>query len=77
MAIHLSSRDKYRVMETMAGISLVARRQQLARANGDCGVDGVNSIAEDRDEPIQPVPQSAVAFSLACWNSSDGGLDLD
>ena len=77
MAVRLGSRDEHRVMEAMADVSLVTKGQQPARANGDCGVDKVNSVAEGRDEPIEPILQSADARLLARWNSLDGRLHLD
>jgi hypothetical protein len=77
MAVSLRSRDEHRVMEAMADMSLVTKGQQPARANGDCGVGRVNSIAEGGEEAIEPILQSADARLLASGNSPDGGLDLD
>ena len=75
--MHLSCRDEHRIMEAMADMSLITKGQQLARANGDCGVDKVNSIAEGGEEAIEPILQSADARLLASGNSPDGRLDLD
>jgi hypothetical protein len=77
MAIHLSGRDKHRVMEAVAGKSGIAMVKELARANGDRNVERVNSVAEGGDEAIEPVSQSADARLLARGNSSDGRLNLD
>ena len=77
MTMHLSRRDEHRVMEAMADMSLVTKGQQPARANGDCGVGRVNSIAEGGEEAIEPILQSADARLLARGNSSDGHFDLD
>ena len=44
MTMCLSGRDEHRVMKAMAGKPGMAKRQEPARANGDCGVDGVNSV---------------------------------
>jgi hypothetical protein len=51
--------------------------QDHTRANGDCGVDRVNSITEGGEEVIEPVSQSADARLLARGNSFDGRLNLD
>jgi hypothetical protein len=77
MAVRLGSRDEHRVMETMADMSLVAKGQQPARANGDCGVGGVNSIAEGGEKAVQPVLESLDARQLAPRNSFDCRFDLD
>jgi hypothetical protein len=74
MAVRLGSRDEHRVMEAMADMSLVTKGQQPARANGDCGVGGMNSIAEGGEEAIEPSLQSADARLLASGNSPDGRL---
>jgi hypothetical protein len=55
----------------------MAKRQEPARANGDCGVDKVNSVAEGGDEAVKPISQSADARLLARGDSSDGCLNLD
>jgi hypothetical protein len=55
----------------------MAMGKEPARANGDCGVDRVNSVAEGRDEAIEPISQSADARRLARGNSFDGRLNLD
>ena len=46
MAVHLSGPDEHRVMKAMAGKPGIAMGKEPARANGDCGVDRVNSVAE-------------------------------
>lgn len=56
MAIRLGSRDEHRVMKAMADMSLVTKGQLLARANGDCDVDGMNSVAEGGAEAVEPAP---------------------
>jgi hypothetical protein len=75
--MRLSGRDEHRVMKAMAGKPGMAMGKEPARANGDCGVDGVNSVAEGGKEAIEPVSQSSDARLLAGGNSSDGRLDLD
>ena len=75
--MRLSGRDEHRVMKAMAGKPDMAMRKEPARANGDCSVDKVNSVAEGGDEAIEPVSQSADARLLARGNSSDGRLNLD
>ncbi|MGC2785231.1 MAG: hypothetical protein WA397_15655 [Roseiarcus sp.] len=77
MTMHLSRRDEHRVMEAMADMSLVTKGQQPARANGDCGVGGVNSIPEGGEKAVEPAPESIDARQLARRNSSDGHFDLD
>jgi hypothetical protein len=77
MAVRLGSRDEHRVMKAMADMSLVTKGQQPARAHGDCGVGGVNSIAEGGEKAVEPVPESVDARRLARRNSSDGHFDLD
>ena len=56
MAIQLSGRDKHRVMEAVSGKPNMAMGKEPARANGDGGVDKVNSVAKGGDEAIKPVP---------------------
>ena len=56
MAVHLSGPDEQRVMKAMAGKSGMAMGKEPARANGDRGVDWVNSVAEGGEEAIEPVP---------------------
>jgi hypothetical protein len=77
MAVRLSGRHEHRVMKAMAGKPGMAKRQEPARANGDCGVDKVNSVAEGGDEAFEPISQSADARLLARGNSDDGRLNLD
>jgi hypothetical protein len=64
MAMHLSGRDKHRVMEAVSGKPNMAMGKEPARANGDCSVDKVNSVTEGRDEPIEPISQSGDARRL-------------
>ena len=52
MTIRPSRRNEHWVMETMAGKPFVAEGQQPARANGDRGVDGVNSVAESGEKAV-------------------------
>ena len=75
--MRLSGRDEHRVMKAMAGKPGMAMGKEPARANGDCGVDKVNSVTEGGDEAIEPVSQSADARLLARGNSSDDYLNLD
>ena len=75
--MRLSGRDEHHVMKAMAGKPGMAMGKEPTRANGDCDVDRVNSIAEGGEEAIEPIPQSADARLLARGNSSDGRLDLD
>ena len=73
----LRRRSKNRVMKAITGEPDMAMGKEPSCANGDCGVDKVNSVAEGRDEAIEPISQSADARLLARRNSFDGGLDLD
>lgn len=59
MTMGLRRRDKHHVMKAITGVPGTAMRQELARANGDCGVDKVNSVTERRDEAVEPISQSA------------------
>jgi hypothetical protein len=77
MTMRLSGRCEHRVMKAMAGEADIAMGKELACANGDCGVDKVNSVTECRDEAIEPISQGADAQLLARRNSPDGRLDLD
>jgi hypothetical protein len=77
MTMHLSCRDKHHVMKAITGVPGMAMGKKLTRPNGDCGVDKVNSVTERRDEPVEPISQSADMRLLARRNSSDGRLDLD
>jgi hypothetical protein len=77
MAVRLSGRDEHRVMKAMAGKPGMAMRQEPARANGDFGVDKVNSVAEGGNEAFEPVSQGGDARLLARGNSADGRLNLD
>jgi hypothetical protein len=77
MTMRLSRRDEHHVMKAITGVPGMAMAKKLTRPNGDCGVDKVNSVAEGRDEPIEPISHSADARLLARRNSFDGRLDLD
>jgi hypothetical protein len=77
MAIQLSGRDEHRVMEAVSGKSGMAKGKELARANGNCGVDRVYSVAEGEDEAVEPISQSVDTRLLARGNSSDCRLNLD
>jgi hypothetical protein len=77
MATQLSGRDEHGVMEAVSGKSGMAKGKEPARANGNCGVDRVYSVAEAGDETVEPISQSADARLLARGNSSDGRLNLD
>jgi poly(3-hydroxybutyrate) depolymerase len=46
MAVQLSGPEEHRVMKAMAGKPGMAMGKEPTGANGDCGVDRVNSIAE-------------------------------
>jgi hypothetical protein len=54
--MRLSGRGKHCVMKAIAGKPGMAMGKEPARANGDCGVDRMNSIAEGGKEAIEPVP---------------------
>jgi hypothetical protein len=77
MTMHLSRRDEHHVMKAITRVPGTAMGKELTCANGDCGVDKVNSIAEGGEEAIEPILQSADARLLARRNSPDGRLDLD
>ena len=53
--MHLSRRDGHHVMKAITGKPGMAMGKELTRANGDCGVDKVNSIAEGGEEAIEPI----------------------
>jgi hypothetical protein len=55
MTMRLSGRDEHHVMKAITGEPGMAMGKEPTRANGDCGVDKVNSVAEGRDEAIEPV----------------------
>ncbi len=73
----LRGRGEQRVVETMAGKTGLAMRQEPARAKGDVDVDRMDSIAEGRDETVEPLVQGAGAFGLADAGSLNGGFELD
>ena len=75
--MRLSGRDEHHVMKAITGEPGVAMGKEPTRANGDCGVDKVNSVAEGRGKTIEPISQSADTRLLARRNSFDGRLDLD
>ena len=75
--MRLSGRDEHRVMKAMAGKPNLAMRKKPARANGDCGVERVNSVAKGGDEAVKPISQSADARLLARGNPSDRRFNLD
>jgi hypothetical protein len=50
MIMRLSGRYERRVMKAMAGKPFMAMGKEPARANGDRGVDKVNSVAEGGEE---------------------------
>ena len=75
--MRLSRRDEHHVMKAITGQPGMAMGKEPTRANGDCGVDWVNSVAESGDQAIEPVSQSADARLLARGNSSDGRLNLN
>jgi hypothetical protein len=77
MTMRLSRRDKHHIMKAIAGEPGMAMGKELARPNGDCSVDKVNSVTEGRDEPIEPISQSGDARRLARRNPFDGRLNLD
>ena len=66
--MRLSRRDKHHIMKAVAGEPGMAMGKELTRPNGDCRVDKVNSVAEGRDEHIEPISQSADARLLARRN---------
>jgi hypothetical protein len=75
--VDLRRRSKNRVMKAIAGEPDMAMGKGPARANGDCGVDRVNSVAESRDEAIEPISQrsrcprrSKQSLNSACLASS-------
>jgi hypothetical protein len=77
MTMHLSRRDEHDVMKAITRVPGTTMGKELTCADGDCGVDKVNSVAEGGDEVIEPVSQSPDARLLTCGNPSDGRLNLD
>jgi hypothetical protein len=77
MTMRLSGRDEHHVMKAITGEPDMAMGKEPTGANGDCGVDRVNSVAEGGDEAIEPISQSADARLLARGNSFDGRLDRE
>jgi len=75
--MHLSGRDEHRVMKAITGQPSMAMGKEPTRANGDYGVDKVNSVTESGDQTVEPVSQSNDARRLARRNSFDSRLDLD
>ena len=75
--MHLSGRDEHHVMKAITGQPGMAMGKKPTRANGDCGVERVNSVAKGGDQAVKPISQSADARLLARGNSSDGCFNLD
>jgi len=73
----LRRRSKDRVVEAMAEVAGLAIGQEPARPNGDLDVDRMDSVAEGRNESIEPLVQRVSAFRMRGVNSFDGGFDLD
>jgi hypothetical protein len=44
--MHLSRCDEHHVMKAITGVPSMAMGKEFTRANGDYGVDKVNSVAE-------------------------------
>ena len=73
----LGGRGEQRVVKAMAGKTGLAIGQKPACANGDVDVDRMDSVAEGRDETIEPVVQGVGAFGLSGAGSLNCGLELD
>jgi len=73
----LRRRSKQHVMETMDGKTPAPRAHEFACAHGDFHVDGMDNMAEGRDETVEPLIQRVGAYCLASGYSSDCRLDFD
>ena len=54
----LRRRNKQHVMETMDGKTSAPRAHEFACAHGDFHVDGMDNMAEGRDETVEPLIQA-------------------
>ena len=61
----LRRRDKQRVTETVGEKTPTPRGHEFARARGDFDVDGMDNVAEGRDETVEPLIQRVGAYCLA------------
>ena len=77
MAVHLRRRNQQRVMETMAVITRFQIAHEFACAGSDFDVDRMDSVAEGRNESLEPLVQRPSAFRMAGADTFDGGLELD
>ena len=55
MTMDLLRRNKQRVTETVGEKTPAPRAQEFARARGDFDVDGMDKVAEGRDETVEPL----------------------
>ena len=69
MAMDLSRRDEQGVMEAMARVAVCEAWEDPAGADGDCGVDRVDSIGEARAGLVEPV-----ALTPPRWDCDIGNL---
>jgi len=76
MAIDLRRRSKQYVMVSNANRNRLPMAHNFARARVDCAVERMDSVAEVRDESVEPLGQRVDAFSLARVDSCDCGLNF-
>ena len=72
----LRRRSKHGVVEAMKDISRPAIGQELPRPYRDTGVDRMNSVAEARNELIEPIVQGVRAVRIESRSLFDNGFDL-
>jgi len=77
VAIDLRGRSQDRVVEAMADMAVAATGQEHSRADRDLDVDRMNSVAEGRNQSIEPLVQRVSSFRMPGASSFDGGFDLD
>jgi hypothetical protein len=75
--IDLRRRDKQHIMETVEEKTPAPRAHDFARARRDFDVDGMDNVAEGRDETVEPLIQRVGAYCPAGGNAFDCGLDFD
>jgi hypothetical protein len=73
----LRRRSKNRVVEAMARAPALAIGQEPARPNCDVDVDRMDSVAEGRNESVEPCLQRFSPFRMTAANLFDDGFEFD
>src|SRR5208337_2269552 len=75
MAIELRRRNKQHVMVSNASAGRLPIARNFGRARVDFAAGRMDSVAEVRDESVEPLGQRVGAFSLARGDSFDCNLN--